>query len=111
MPISQNLWFTAEVPKDLEFENPEGAALMRSLSTELAAAGWQSDEMDNWRDCGWSVVCQRGPSELEVVVSQIEDGQWMLQVSPKKKPGAIGRLFGGKPSAGPSEVQELAVAV
>ncbi len=84
---------------------------MRRLSAELAAAGWSTDEMDNWRDCGWSVGCRRATSELEVVVSQIEDGQWMLQVSPRRVPGLIGGLFGSKPSATATDVHELALAV
>jgi len=111
MPTSQNLRFAATVPKDAEFDHPAGAALMRRLSSELAAAGWSTDEMDNWRECGWSVLCRRGSSALEVVVSQIQDGQWMLQVSPQRSPGLIGSLFGGKPSASPGDVHELAVAV
>jgi len=111
MPTSQNLRFTATVPKDAEFDHPAGASLMRRLSSELAAAGWSTDEMDNWRDCGWSVGCRRGASALEVVVSQIEDGRWMLQVSPRRVPGLISGLFGSKPSATVSDVHELALAV
>jgi hypothetical protein len=111
MPTSQNLRFAATVPEDAEFDHPAGAALMRRLSAELSTAGWSIDEMDNWRDCGWSVVCRRGSSVLEVVVSQIQDGQWMLQVSPQRSPGLIGRLFGSRPSASPADVHELAVAV
>jgi hypothetical protein len=111
MPTSQNLRFAATVPKDAEFDHPAGAALMRRLAAELSTAGWSADEMVNWRDCGWSVVCRRGSSALEVAVSQIQDGQWMLQVSPQYSPGLIGRLFGGWPSASPGDVHELAVAV
>src|SRR5262245_6287162 len=111
MPISQNLRFKATVPKDAEFDHPAGAALMRRVSAELAAAGWSTDGMDNWRDCGWSVGCRRGASELEVVVSQIQDGQWMLQISPQRRPGLIGSLFGGKPSASSDDVHKLALAV
>lgn len=111
MPISQNLRFTATVPKDIEFEHPSGAALMRSLSAELVAAGWSAAKMDNWRDCGWQVVCRRGSAELEVVVSQVQDDQWMLNVSPVRRPGFIGSLFGGKPSASPGDIHELAVAI
>ena len=84
---------------------------MRSVATEVAAMGWNVDEMDNWRDCGWSIVCRRDPAELEIVVSQIQDGEWMLQVSPMRVPGFIGKLFGSKLSATPSEVHELALAV
>ena len=111
MPTSQNLRFTATVPKDAEFEHPAGAALMRRLSSELADAGWSTDEMDSWRDCGWSVGCGRRASELEVVVSQIESGEWMLQVAPRHVPGLISGLFGSKPSATVSDVHELALAV
>src|SRR5262245_37348807 len=87
MPISQNLRFIATVPKDAELDHPAGAALLRRLSSELAKAGWSTDEIDNWRDCGWSVGCRRNDSQLEIVVSQIEGGQWMLQVSPRNVPG------------------------
>ncbi len=67
--------------------------------------------MDNWRDCGWLVVCRRGSFELTVAVSQIQEGQWMVQVSPQHSPGLIGALFGAKPSASPGDVHQLAVAV
>src|SRR5437867_7829879 len=84
MPISQNLRFTATVPNDPEFDHPPGAALMRRLSTELARAGWSAEEMDNWRDCGWSVACRRASSELEVALSWVQRGYWMLQISPRR---------------------------
>lgn len=111
VPTSQNLLFTATVPNDVEFDYPAGAALMRRLSAELAAAGWTTDEMDNWRDCGWSTVCRRGEGVLEVAVSQVEDREWMLQISPRTVPGLVARLFGGKPSASANEVYRLAQAV
>jgi len=111
MPISQNLRFTAAVPQDPEFEHPPGAFLMRRLSSELAAAGWGTDNMDNWRDCGWSVVCRLASSELEVVISWVDKGYWMLQVSPRRRPGLIGRLFAAEASASATDVHELALAV
>lgn len=111
MPISQNLKFTATVPMDAEYDHPPGAALMRRLATELVAAGWSADEMDNWRDCGWSVDCRKGLSELEVVVCHIPGEQWLLQVSPRRKCGLMGSLFGCKPSASSRDVLDLAIAV
>ena len=111
MPISQNLRFTATVPNDTEFEHPPGAILMRRLSHELLVAGWRTGEMDNWRDCGWSVMCGHTAFELEVVLSQLPNGRWILQVSPSKVPGLISRLFGGRQSATIEQVHELAAAV
>jgi len=111
MPISQNLRFNATVQEDTESEHPLGASLMRRLSSELAAAGWSNDEMTNWRDCGWSVVCHRGASELQTVVSWVVRGYWMLQISPHRAPGSIGRLLGAHPSATPTDVHQLAIAV
>ena len=111
MPFSQNLRFAAIDPKDDEFEHPAGAGLMRRLSAELAAAGWRTTDMENWRDCGWSVGCGKGLAELQVVLSQIQDGQWLLQVGPQRRPGVIGSLFGAKPSATAGDVHELAITV
>ena len=110
MSISQNLLFTAKVPRDAEFDHPAGAWLMRRLAIELASAGWSTGEMDNWRDCGWSVVCRRGSSELDVRLSQLTDGTWMLQVRPHYSPGLLGRLLGGESSASPQDMYQLAVA-
>jgi hypothetical protein len=111
MPVSQIVRFIAAVPKDEEFEHPPGAALIRRLSPGLAAAGWSPDRMDNWRGCCWSVVCRRASSEVEVVVGWLDRGYWVLQVSPWRIPGLFEALFGGKPSATPTDVYELALAV
>ena len=67
--------------------------------------------MNNWRDCGWSIGCHRGSSQLEIVLSQIQDDQWILQVSPQRVPGIISGLFGRKVSASADTVQELALDV
>ena len=111
MPLSQNLLFEATSPKDTEFEHPPGAALIRRLSATLASAGWETAEIDNWRDCGWSVICRRQTSELEVVLSQVPEGRWMLQVAPMRVPGLISRWFGGSQSATTEQVYELACSV
>jgi hypothetical protein len=84
---------------------------MRCLSSELPAAGWHPSEMDNWRDCGWSVLCHRGSSELVVVVFWIQRGYWILQGSPRRVPGLIRGWIGSKPSATSNGVQELPLAV
>jgi hypothetical protein len=64
---------------------------MRQLSADLTAAGYQCSEIDNWRDCGWSVVCRRASTEIEVVVAEIPIDAWMLQVRPYYRPGPVGR--------------------
>ena len=84
---------------------------MRRLSAELGIAGWRTNEMDNWRDCGWSVLCSRGAGQLQVALSQIHNDEWMLQVVPQRVPGFFGGLVGSNPSATPAGVYELAVSV
>lgn len=111
MPISQNLLFSAAVPTDPEFPDRPGEALLRGLSRELAAAGWGIGAVDLWRDCGWSLTCQRASSRLEVVVSDVSPDEWLLQISPWYVPGIVGLLFGKRASASPEDVYDLAVAV
>ena len=111
MRMSQNLRFSATVLEDAELDHPPGAVLVRQLSAELIGDGWRTSEVDNWRDCGSVVVCYRCTSVLQVIVSQIANGEWMLQVSPHRMPGPIGRFFGMKRSASETDVYEFAVAV
>lgn len=111
MPVSQNLQFTATVAKDVEFPQPLGATLMRRLSQELSKIGWSSDGLENWRDCGWSAAYHREASDLEIVVSPLDEEQWMLQVRPSRIPGFISGLLGNKPSATAPDVYGLALAV
>src|SRR5262245_10685533 len=101
MPTAQYLRFITTVPPDEEFPHPAGASLLRPLGREVAVAGWNIDEVENWRDSGWSIGCRRGLLELEVVVLQVPDGAWVLRICPWRAPGFIGRLFGRKPSASP----------
>ncbi|HVA51229.1 MAG TPA: hypothetical protein VNH11_33110 [Pirellulales bacterium] len=109
--ISQNVRFHAVVPDDVEFNHPAGAALIRRLSTDIASSGWVVDEFDNWRDCGWSVICRRGTSVLDVSVAQIQTNEWMLQVNAHRIPGFLGRLFGAEQSATPADVYDLAIDI
>lgn len=88
-----------------------GAELLHDLSAELLFAGWKSGEVANWRDSGWSIECRRGASELLIVISGIQDGECILQISPARLPGLVRRLMSAKPSASASDVHELAIAV
>lgn len=109
MSTSQNCVFTARHAKDAEFEHPAGAMLARLLERELKAAGWATSDIENWRDCGWSVDCEREEKRLTVVVSALpDDSRWMLQVAPRSVAGFVGRLFGRTSSAAQSNVLRLA---
>jgi|SRR5579872_5645721 len=111
MPISQNLRFWADSPADDEFSHPDGAGLMRRLYSRIASAGWLVEEMENWRDCGWSTVCQRGNGKLQIAFASIADREWILQIGPEYIPGCLGGLFGWRPSAAPNDIFELALVV
>lgn len=67
--------------------------------------------MDTWRDCGWSLPCQREGADFDVFFSEVEKEDWLLIVSPLKKPGLLGKLLGRKPAATPIDVFHLGVCV
>ena len=111
MALSQNARFSGFATPDDEFEHPAGASIARLLQAGLQDTKWIVAEFDNWRDCGWSLDCSRGKTRLQVAFSQMEEGEWMLQVAPTSNPGFLGKLFGGAVSAQPSETAELAKAI
>ena len=111
MAISQNVRFSGFATPDDEFDHPAGASIARMLHTGLQDTKWTVTEFDNWRDCGWSLDCSRDNTRLQIAFSQMEEGQWMLQVAPTSNPGFLGRLFGGTVSAQPSETTELAKSI
>ena len=111
MPVSQNLRFSAECPKDTVFDYPPGAALMRHFARSVSAAGWQTGELANWRDAGWSISCSRNTNSLQVAFAGSRDGEWMLQISPLRRAGLVRSLFGGKSSATPQEIQDIALVI
>lgn len=112
MSTSQNCAFSARPEKDAEFEHPAGAMLARLVGRELKAAGWATSAIENWRDCGWSVDCEREEKKLEVVVAALpDDGRWMLQIAPRSVAGFVGRLFGRTSSATQTDVLALAKEV
>jgi len=106
--ISQNATFSGDVPQDYEFEHPPGAWLARYLAKEISAAGWQPSEIDNWRDCGWSVVYSLKAAKLELTVAAMGSDGWALQVSAFDRPGMLRRFFGAKSSATESDIFSLA---
>lgn len=111
MPISQNARFSGLVSLDDEFDHPAGATIARLLQAGLCDTEWTVSDFDNWRDCGWSLDCWRDNTRIQIAFSQIEEGEWILQVAPASNPGFLGKLFGGSVSAQPSDTTEVAKAV
>jgi hypothetical protein len=108
---SQNARFKAEFPTDTEFEHPPGAWPLRRLSADIAGAGWETSEFDNWRDSGWSIRCSRDNATLEVVIAPWGEKEWLLQVAPADRPGYLRRMFGARASATPPDLLLLAKAI
>lgn len=107
MTFSQNLQFDGQVPQEQEFE-PAGEPVARLLQSAIRDSGWEVDELDNWRDCGWSVDCRRADAQLQVAITEIAPSEWMLQVAPLHVPGLFGRLRGRQPSASRGDALDLA---
>ncbi|GEM_PF-2005289 len=111
MPISQNVVFSGRAKPDNEFDHPAGASIARNLKSQLRKEGWITGEIDNWRDCGWSIECIRDDARLQIAFCQMEEGKWMMQISPVFVPGLIGRIFGSAASAQPKDTTLLAKSV
>jgi hypothetical protein len=99
--------FTGSAPADPEFDHPVGAGLARVLAGAIAAEGWRVDEIDNWRDSGWSVRCRRSTADVDAVLAAVDSNEWFLQIAPHCDPGFLGRLFGKTASADPADVLAL----
>ena len=108
---SQNVLFKGAPPVDQEFEHPPGCYIARALHKALAESDWEPSAFDNWRDCGWSIECTQGASSLQIAIARVEDDTWMLQVSPMRAPGLLGRLLKKEPSADPAQCLSLAKIV
>ena len=109
MAVSLNCRFIAKPEVDPEWEHPLGVGLARLLEKNLVPRGWQTSELDNWRDCGWSIVCKKEGAELLAIVCPLpDDDVWIMQITPIRIAGFIGRLFGRSSSATSQEVLVLA---
>lgn len=112
MPISQNATFSGVAEPDKEFAHPPGASIARLLRSGIRTTGWEVSGIENWLDGGWEIDCVKGEARLQVVLAALTDQKgWMLQISPLRYPGIIGRLLGVCPSATPDQVQSLATEV
>jgi len=111
MPHSQNALFGGAAPPDPEFDHPAGASIVRAIQRGLLESEWLVGDLEDWRDCGWSIRCSRGEAEADVVVTDLGPAEWFLQIHPTHTPGILGRLMGKRPSAHPDDVLRLSLAV
>ena len=111
MSFSQNVRFSGVAPADTSDPHPPGRGLARSLEAVVRAAGWEVLNVDDWRDCGWSILCDRGRSALEIALAEIQPSEWMLQIGPTSMPRLVSKLRGWEPSAERSDVYDLATHI
>jgi hypothetical protein len=109
--LSQNVTFAGLVADDSEFDHPPGMALAHQLHAALAKRSWTVGEIDNWRDTGWEIPCERNDARLVVVIMAADSESWVGQIHPTDVPGLIGRALGHRPSATDADVFALAVDV
>jgi hypothetical protein len=109
MAHSQNVRFAGKAPDGDELEHPRGSTIAILLRQQLGNKGWHVGEPDNWRDGGWSIVCSRSGSRLELVVCMtVDEGDWYLQIAAEYRPGIIGRFRGKPASASAADIFALA---
>ena len=92
--LSQNVTFAAELPDGAGTSTRE-VLLWPDDSRDLALhqQGITVSEPENWRDSGWSLAADLANVEEEIVVAYMPDRQWFVQISPRRVPGLIGRLW------------------
>lgn len=112
MTASQTVLFVGASPPDDEYEDPPGVGIARLIERSLRERGYSPDEIDNWRDCGWSVQLAIGDGRFEIALAATtEPDLWMLQIASTNEPGLVARLFGKRATDRSGDVYEVAVAV
>lgn len=108
---SQNVLFLGDSPGDDPYE-PPGAGLTNQIAEALRQDGYAVGEIDNWRDCGWSIDLQVGQAALQIALgSTLRPREWILQVACINQPGLLRRLFGAKRFDCSQELVDVASAV
>ncbi len=111
MAISQNVLFTGAENPPTDEGSPGGAVLTQVLQRALEESGWAVKDVDTWRDSGRRLTALREEATLEVSLAEIEEQKWLLQVTPLKSPGILGRALGRTDSAGHRDCLEIAQVV
>jgi hypothetical protein len=109
--FSQNVRFSGRSFIGPDEARPSGHGIAQSLAALARAAGWESEEVESWRDSGWSITCRSRASRLEITISEVQPAEWLLQIAPAFVPGFVSRLRGRRPSADRDDVHGLALRV
>jgi hypothetical protein len=108
MPVSQNVTFTGEAPRDDAWGHLTGASVAALVRLGLQERGWKVAAIEKWRDCGWAFDSSRDESKLQVGLMRLEPDLWFLQIAAAYRPSFVDRLFGRTATAGPCDVLDLA---
>jgi len=114
MTPTPHVFFRARSPRDEEFDDPPGAVIARMLDKKLEEEGITHEPFDNWRDCGWWIICTINGKQVQIYFASwpqtAEDG-WLLAIAPLREVGFFGRIFGKKPIDYSSEINQLSQLV
>jgi len=93
---SQNVVFTGPCVGDDRFD-PAGRGIAVGMRDYMRLQGFDVQEEDNWRDCGWSIDVIFPSFVIEVSLTRTtDDNHWIAQITCMKEPGVLSRLFGAK---------------
>lgn len=112
MPSSQNALFVGDSPANPQFDHPPGATIARMIADSLRDRGYNTNIVDNWRDCGWSFSCAINDCQLEICLARTDEPKlWMLQIASTNEPGVIARLFGKRSADSSDAIYKIACEV
>jgi hypothetical protein len=109
--LSQNVLFVADLGFINQSAHPPGKTLAIHLADRFRKDGFATCDVENWRDCGWSIEVTAGDAHLQIALSPVEEPLGRAQVTCASRRGILARLFGAKAVDRSAELYDLACAV
>lgn len=72
----------AGLPDAQDVPHPPGLALAERLVNDLRAAGFAFSLPNNWRDIGWSSLCETPQCALTLAIAKVDGSGWLLHLVP-----------------------------
>jgi hypothetical protein len=101
----RSLNFRFKTEASLDAGHPRGEKFAAGLLKLFSARYGFTERLEIWRDCGWECPFSADDEEYLFVLSVLEDDSTLIQISPRRLPNALTRLFDQTASASDEGLQ------